>query len=239
MPMRHLIGLLLTIVLLCSAALADLPLAQDTVGQQLLAQYLQKVNEDLLSVGNAPINSVFMCFPGVASVGITQEDMAEVPENVELSFLLYPSSLNMVEVRASDPDLFGVIAAACIQAASPDELTMKDALKQTQPYVKKVKGAPGNSFEDTVIEMNGTNARTYFAYYPNQYHDQVNWLQMTLIFPLNGYDGGVVTTPTPSVYQPEDEYEGIDVNDGYTHFEVFVTATPEPDSPAGESDLGL
>lgn len=226
-------------VLMVTAALAELPLPRDTQSEAALADYMARVNERLTAVGNAPVNSVFMCFPTVASLGITAEDNAEVPEQVELTVTMDQAGLKKLQVRVANADLFGPVAAACISAAAPDAMTMQEALKQTQPYVKRVKSKPDASYEDVVIEQNGPAVRTYYAYYVNQYQDQINWLQMTLIFPMTGYTGGVAATPTPSVSQPEDEYEGIDVRDGYTHFEVFTTATPEPDSPAGESKLGM
>jgi hypothetical protein len=71
-------------------------------------------------------------------------------------------------------------------------------------------------------------------------------MQMTIIFPLAGYwEGtGVIDgeTPTkgPDTYSGNDaEYDGYFPKDDYQHYEVFVTATPEPDSPAGELEDGL
>ena len=86
-----------------------------------------------------------------------------------------------------------------------------------------------------MLELKGTTARTYYAYAPNQYHDGVSWLTLTLIFPLEGYeDAGVYVTYTPAPAtgpgsDDSDEYEGYVVDDGYTHFEVFTTETPSPD----------
>lgn len=226
--------LCLGLAVLTLQASAEISLPEDTGGQIALAQYVRRVNDNLVSAGERPVNSVFLSFETVVSMGITAEDGAEVPEQVEMTFQLYPDALNTLQLRASNPDVFAAVAAACIQAASPSS-TYEDARAGVLPYVNKVKSAPENSFEDTVIEQNGPAPRTYFAYYPNQYHDQVNWMQMTLIFPLLGYEAEIAATPTPSVRVSEDEYEGIDVKDNYNHFEVFATATPEPDSPGGEA----
>ena len=92
-------------------------------------------------------------------------------------------------------------------------------------------------------EMNGTIPRVYYAYKPNEYHDGANWLQMTLIFPLEGAwdgEGLIVGTEEDREYVPEDadpDYEGYMSSDDYTHLEVFETATPEPDSAAAEYDF--
>ena len=62
----------------------------------------------------------------------------------------------------------------------------------------------------------------------------MSWLQLTLIFPLAGYGNAMISaTPTPPPASSA-EYEGYDF-DGGTHLEIFTTATPEPDSAAGEA----
>lgn len=228
--MRKWFCLFMALIMLCPVLASALTLPLDTPGEQALAAYVERVNENLDSLGSAPLNSVFMCFPTLATLGITMEDDAEIPENVELTFQLYQTGLNTLQLRVSDPDLFSVVAAACIAAASSDHGDLNDVLTTTRSYASRVKSKPDSSFADEVVDQNGTAVRTYYAYYYNQYQDGVNWLQLTLIFPLYGYEGAsVYTTPTPSAAaEPEDEYEGIDVKDNYTHFEVFATATPEP-----------
>ena len=81
----------------------------------------------------------------------------------------------------------------------------------------------------------------YYAYYPNQYSDGVDWIQMTIIFPLSGYwDGigigkGETATKGPDTYSGADQgYEGYFSRDDYSHYEYFTTPTPEPDSAAGD-----
>lgn len=44
-------------------------------------------------------NSLFICFPGTASLGVTDQDDAEVPETVELSVSMYDDALNLLELR--------------------------------------------------------------------------------------------------------------------------------------------
>jgi hypothetical protein len=143
----------------------------------------------------------------------------------------------------SDPDRFPGIAAAIVRALYGEAMTQDDAINIPADRAKRAKNEPNASFEEPVDEMNGTSPRVYFAYFPNQYRDGVNWLQMTLIFPLAGeWDGTSLTVGTEqdSEYVPEDadpDYEGYQTTDDYTHFEVFATATPEPDSAAAEYDF--
>jgi hypothetical protein len=110
--------------------------------------------------------------------------------------------------------------------------------------MQRAASAPETSFEDQVEDLNGTVPYIYYAYYPNQYHDGVSWLQMTIVFPLEGYwDGretvtGSEVTRGPDNYSDHSEdYEGYDSDDDYTHYEIFSTPTPEPDSAAAELDF--
>lgn len=59
-------------------------------------------------------------------------------------------------------------------------------------------------------------------------------MQLTIIFPIEtGEELSVQATPVPPEHV-EVEYEGYLPSDNASHFEVFMTPTPEPDSPAGE-----
>lgn len=227
--------LLLALMLLTAPASAEIAWPQATTAAQVALQaYVARVNENLLSLGQAEVNSLFEYYPFNATLGVTSGG-GELPEGVELSFTLYGDTLNTLVLRVSDADRFSALAASCIQAASPSTTTMEEALDDPSRYARKAKTEPDNSFEDEVLELNGTSPRTYYAYYPNRYHDGVNWLQMTLIFPLAGYqEAGVATTPTPPSGGSEAEHEGYFASDDLNHLEVFTTATPEPDSPAGE-----
>ena len=147
--------------------------------------------------------------------------------------------------------LFGAIAAALcaasVLAADPASAAggfqkpPEAALKEPQDRARKAMQNPDNSFEEPVDDLNGTFARVYYAYFPDQYHDGVNWLQMTIVFPLEGYwDGygllsGTEVTKGPDTYSDHAaDYEGYDSDDDFVHYEVFMSPTPEPDSPAGE-----
>ena len=92
-----------------------------------------------------------------------------------------------------------------------------------------------HSFEEEVIDLQGSQPRAYFAYYPNQYGDGKSWLQMTLIFARPGSEeaGLSLADATPAPHADE-EYEGYFSHDNYTHLEIFATPTPEPDSAAME-----
>jgi len=233
---RRLLALLCAAMLLPCAVQAEItwPGAQ-TAGQTMLREYVERVNRNLGEMNRGQINSVFEYYTTFAVLGVTSLDMAEIPEGVELSFSLYEDGLNTLQLRVNDPTRFAPLAASCIQAASPTAIVLEDAMKAPAQRAKAAQENPANSFEDRIDVGNGTAPRVYYAYYPNQYKDGVNWLQMTLIFPLAGYgDAQVFVTPAPDVTGGDEEYEGYDY-DGGTHLEVFTTATPEPDSAAAEA----
>ena len=67
---------------------------------------------------------------------------------------------------------------------------------------------------------------------------------MTIIFPHKGmWDGSDVLTVKDEeyVFIPDEEigeaYEGYYSEDDYSHYDVFATPTPEPDSAAAEYDF--
>ena len=232
-------ALLLALLLpLCADADIAWP-AFTTNGQKALKDYIESVNANLLSLGRAPVNSLFELYPFAATLGVTGNDMAEVPEGVEMSFDLYTETLNILTLRMSDLSAFPDVAASCIQAAAPDAIDLSGAMREPSAYVKKARKAPETSSRDTVDPMNGDQVRTYYAYEPNPYHDGVNWIVMTLVFPIGGEaEAGVAVTPVPENPGHNREYEGyFQPPDEASHFEVFVTNTPEPDSPAGGWDI--
>ena len=164
-----------------------------------------------------------------------------MPEQVEITARLFENTLNSLEVRVSDFSRFPRIAASFIRALEPETMSMKEALEVPTQRMQKAAKAPGNSFEDQVETLNGTQPYIYYAYYPSQYHDGVNWLQMTIVFPLEGYwDGngilsGSEVTRAPDTYSDHSsDYEGYDSDDDYVHYEIFMSPTPEPDSAAAE-----
>ena len=239
---RRLLALLLAAALLLpGTGTASIAWKENTPAQKLLKEYIENVNTYLIERGEQEINTRFEMYDQLAVLGITSAPGAETPEGVEITVKLYYDSINSVQVRVNEPARFPAIAAAFLQAIYPDTMTAEEAIKTPNERTKKALGNPENSFEDEVEELNGTSPRTYYAYYPDQYHDGVSWMQLTIIFPLAGYwEGtGVVDgeTPTkgPDTYSGNDaEYDGYFSKDDYQHYEVFVTATPEPDSPAGE-----
>lgn len=237
--LKRLTALTLALLLLPVAALADIAWPDQTTGQMLLKDYIQRVNENLTAAGQSPVNALFECYPSFAALGIASSAEATIPEGVELTFALAEDSIASLELRVSDPSRFAAIAGSCIQAVSPDAITLENAMAEPAAYAQKAADAPSDSFENEVNELRGESARTYYAYYPDQYRDGVNWLQMTLIFPMAGMQGiGVAMTPEPPAdarhsYYESDEYGGYEY-DGGTHLEIFTTPTPEPDSAAME-----
>ncbi len=203
-------------------------------GQIALKSYIELVNQNQSQQNRGWINSIFECYPTFATLGMTTLDMAEIPEGVELTFTMEGGYLDTLQLRVNDPARFPALAASCIQAASPNSMTLEEALADPTLHADKAIKNPNNSFEDEVDLLNGLTPRVYYAYYPNQYRDGVSWLQMTLVFPMAGAtEAGVMVTPTPPPGDTEAEYALTDY-DGGIHLEVFTTATPEPDSPAGE-----
>jgi len=241
---KRIIALLLVLALIPAAGLADLKLREDTPARKMLKTYMANVNAFLVEQGELEINTVFDQNRDVAELGITAAGDAELPEDVTVTVYLYYDSINSLLLRVNDTARFPAIAAAFIQALSPKTLSGADALKEPAARAKTARDNPGNSFEDTVEELNGTAPRTYYAYYPNQYHDNVHWIQMWIIFPMEGFwneETGVISggteTKAPSYDSDQDkEYEGYYSHDPFEHYETFATPTPEPDSAAGEYD---
>lgn len=237
-------ALLLSLILALTAfgsAGAEIAWRTDTPAQRTLKEYITLVNQFLTEQGERPVNTAFEMYEKLAVFGITARDGAEEPEGVEITVQLLYQTLNNLQLRVSDPTRFPVIAAAFLWALDPGKTSPKSALETPSAKANRVIREPQTSFEETVEELNGTRPRVYYAYYPNQYRDGVSWLQMTIIFPLEGtWDGsGPVTVSTatraPDTYSGNDaNYDGYYSQDDYTHYEVFVTETPEPDSAAGE-----
>ena len=233
----------LLVFLLCAGAgQADMAWKTATPGQQALKTYIERVNTFLAETGEQPVNSLFEMYEKLATLGITIRDGAEEPEGVEISVSLLYGTINNLVLRVSDPARFPVIAAAFIRALNPETITREAALEAPRQRADKAIRNPQNSFEDEVEELNGTQPRIYYAYYPNQYKDGVSWIQMTIIFPLegswdgNGTETAVTATKAPDTWSGNDaNYDGYFSTDDYTHYEIFTTATPEPDSAAGEA----
>ena len=239
--MKKLAALLLCI-LMTTAALAEIdwPPAL-TSGQAALRNYVDTVNISLAQSGAGVIDMQYELYSAFASMGM---DGAETPETVEMYFLLGEGGLHSLTLRMCDPDQFEKVAAACLSAAS-SAITPEDAQKITSTYANVLRkdladklssaDAMTHSFEEEVNDLQGSQPRAYFAYYPNQYGDGKHWLQMTLIFARPGSAdaplGLAAATPAPDT---DVEYEGYFSQDNYNHFEVFASPTPEPDSAAME-----
>ena len=243
---RRWTAVLLVLTVLSAAALAEPQWPQDTEGQKTLREYTERLNQRLTEACEMPVNNLFEIYQGFAVMGITREPDAETPEGVEITVKLSPETIRSIELRVSDPDRFPRIAASILLALYGDAMDAREAIRIPQDRADRAKDKPANSFEEPVEEMNGTVPRVYYAYYPDQYHDGTNWLQMTLIFPMAGtWDGnGLIlgeeeaqTKPMTPEDEGDPDYEGYFSRDDYEHFEVFLTPTPEPDSAAAEYDF--
>ena len=242
---KRLAALLAALALLMGTAAASaassLSWKETTPGQTMLKEYITGVNAFLVERGELEINTCFEMYPAQAVLGITSAPNAETPESVEVTAKMTYDSINSVELRVSEITRFPAIASAFLQALYPDTMTPEQAKAAPEERTRQALKNPENSFEDEVEELNGTTPRMYYAYWPDQYHDGVSWIQLTIIFPLAGYWEGIGiidgATPTkaPDTYSGNDpEYEGYFSRDDYSHYEFFTTPTPEPDSPAGE-----
>lgn len=238
--MKRLIALLLVLMMTLSLALAELSWpALTTRGQEALKAYVELVNQNLTNQGLTPVNSLFELYSGFATMGITAADDADFAEDVEMTFFLSGDSVQSLQLRVSDKGRFIAIASACIQASSPSAMTLQSAQKEPAAYIQQILAAPYTAFESAVNAAAGDVPRTYYAYYPNQYSDGVDWLQVTIVFARPGSSGApVMITPVPvrDNFDEDDDvmYGRNTVSDDYTHFEVFFSPTPEPDSAAME-----
>ena len=243
---KRICTLLLALLLLPGCGLADLKLRDTTPAQKALKTYLQNANGFLSDNGEEVINRVFDEQNTVVELGITVADDAFAPEHVTLTVYLYYDTINYILLRVDEPARFAAIAAAFRQALNPQTVTAEEALKIPSQRAKKAIEAPTDSFEDEVEEekLNGTDFREFYAYFPNQYHDGVNWMQLMIIFPMKGYwneETGIIdneaSPKTPDRDSDQDaEYDGYYSTDDYEHLRIFTTATPEPDSAAAEYD---
>ena len=240
---RKFAAVIAALLLIPAVATGGMEWKDETPALKVLKTYTDNINKLLTETGEHPINSLFSCFSSIAVMGITEKDDAEIPEDVEITVELSYDTISSLQLRVNDPDRFPVIAAAIIRALYGDSMTQEDAISIPQERAKKAKQDPASSFEEPVDAMNGNKPRVYYAYYPNQYQSGKNWLQMTLIFPLPGEwdgEGLILGTEADREYVPEDadpDYDGFMRDDDYTHYEVFSTATPEPDSAAAEYDF--
>lgn len=241
--MKKLAALLLCLLMM-TPALAEIAWpASMTDGQAALRDYVDTVNRVLAESDGGVIDVQYELYATFASMGMNG---AETSDLVEMYFLLGESGMHSLTLRICDADQFEQIAPACLHAASPDDIPLDEARKLAASYAavlrKDIETARANpsaamthAFEEEVNDLQGSQPRAYFAYYPNQYGDGKSWLQMTLIFARPGSNGALsVAGYTPAPDTGDVEYEGYFSQDNYTHLEVFATPTPEPDSAAME-----
>ena len=237
--MKKLAALLLGLLMITAAALADIAWPDGlTAGQQQLKDYIGRVNAALAVSGGGQIDVLHWLSPGMADLGmdgleLPDDPFAEYDPPAEISVILGDEGLHSIVLRMQDPDRFALVAAACIHAASPTAVTPASASAIASAYAGSIKAAPNQCFEEAVNDIQSAQPRAYFAYYPDQYKDEHNWLQLTLIFARPGSPDALVivpaTTPAPQVT------DGVWLSDdNYTHLELFPNPTPEPDSAAME-----
>lgn len=240
--MKKLAALLLCFLMM-TAAMAEISWPGSlNSGQAALRNYVERVNITLAQLGGGTIDMQYELYSGFASLGMNGE---ETPDTVEMYFLMSDEGLHSLTLRVCDPDQFELVAAACLSASS-SAVSLDSARTITARYANVLRSdlasarsdpenAMTHSFEEEVVDLQGSQPRAYFAYYPNQYGDGKSWLQMTLIFPRPGSEDAALyvtsATPPPS---SDEEYEGYYSQDNYTHLETFATPTPEPDSAAME-----
>lgn len=202
--------------------------AQLTPGQTALKAYVEQVNADLASLGQLPINAILEFFPLQSTMAIIEGQSMDMPDGVELSFSLYPDTLNSLTLRCSRIGQFASIAGCLIHALTPNDTTIADAMAEPTAKMQLALNTPTDSFEDKVVEINGDRPRVYYAYFPDQYKDGVHWLQMTIIFPLAEYAGTSVAATEAPYVTAEPEGAVYDQYDELTHLEIFTSPTPEP-----------
>ena len=240
--MKKLAALLLSLLMMTTAWAEISWPAAPSAGQSALIAYVDAVNAILAQQDAGVINVQYELYSTFASLGM---DGADVPDTVEMYYLLGEAGLHSLTLRICDADKFERVATACLHASSPTAISLEDALELTASYANVMRNDLANagaqnamthSFEEEVNDLQGSQPRAYFAYYPNQYGDGKSWMQMTLIFAHPGSEGGAlsVTGSTPAPQTGDEEYEGYFSQDKYTHLEIFATPTPEPDSAAME-----
>lgn len=218
----------------------------DTVVPSVVLDYIARVNTVLTQQGSAhQITPCYEAYDTYVSYGL---DDAELPLHFSLELLLENGNITSLTLRMDTLSDFSVLGAALVHAASPETIVFSDAFTAVDAYVSLANSLITtdsiSSFEEQVILTQGEYTRIYGAFYPNQYHDNANWLQLTIVFPLTGSSGQLWTDGSPTALENEetpestdnDEISGYFPYDGYNenHLEIFPQPTPEPDSAAME-----
>ncbi len=252
---RKITTLLLALAMIMTAGTsqAELKLKDKTPAQQALKQYIENVNNILLESGEEAINKVFDQTDDCAELGITMTDEAYVPEHVTVTVYMHYDNIHYLVLRVDDINRFPLIAAAFLRALDPASMTPGQALKTPTEKAARAREAPADSFEDVQIDiykdrdteiLNGVKPQTYYSYYPDQYSDKVDWMQLIIVFPLEGFwdpESGVYTETKEDdkAYRDTEwdtKYEGYFSQDSYSHYDNYATPTPEPDSAAAMYD---
>lgn len=238
--MKKLAALLLCVLMITSAAMADIQWpAEPTAGQKQLQAIVEYANAALEAHQGGVIDVQYELYTTFASLGMDGVEMPEDPfadftMPVEIHIIMTEEGIHSIKLRMQDVNRFAVAAAAFIHAATPGAVSYEQAYAITSAYTNSVLSAPNRSFEEVVNDVQGYQPRAYFAYYPNQFFDQHNWMQLTLILSRPGSVDAPVIVPvtTPAPETAEDQVWLSE--DNYSHLEIFVTPTPEPDSAAME-----
>ena len=235
--MKKLLALLLCLIVTVAAAEIVWPSGM-TQGQQQLQAYITRVNAALSQTGGGQIDVLHGLYPRLADLGMDGYELPDDPfapydPPAEISVILGNDGMHSIELRMQDPARYSIVAAAFINAASPESISLESARAIADAYAGGVLAEPNRSFSEEVNDAQGPQPRAYFAYFANQFMDEHNWIQLTIVFARPGSAAAPVivpgSTPAPDV--------GDSVwlsDDNYTHLEVFVTPTPEPDSAAME-----
>ena len=248
---KRIAALLLVLILAAGSSLADLKLKDNTPAQKMLQTYIGNVNTFLAENGEMELNRIFDQQNTVVELGITYSEEDFEPDVVADIYLRYDSIYYLV-LRVNNADRFPAIAGAFIRALNPRSMTREESMKKPMECAREALSAPQDSFSDHEFDLytekeqeilNGEKPQTFYAYYPNQYHNQENWLQLMIIFPLEGYwneETGVINNRDSKGEDRDSdqdaEYDGYYASDDYEHLRVFTTPTPEPDSAAAEYD---
>ena len=242
---RRVAAVVIALLLIPAIASAGMKWDQSTPALKMMKNYIETASELLKENGEKPINRLFECYDTLVVLAITEEDNAEIPEGVTITADLYLNVPDRLQLLVNDPDRFPLIAASLIKALYGENMTLEDAILVPRNRAERAKNNPSDSFEETVEELNGENLQVFYAYYPNAYLSGENWLQMTIVFPLEEewdelgapVSGTEAKQGQPAPDDADPDYEGFYSQDDFSHFEFFVTPTPEPDSAAMEYDF--
>ena len=195
---KRIAALLLVLLLAVGSSLADLRLFEKTPAQKMLKTYIGNVNTFLAENGESELNRIFDQQNTELEIGITYSDEDFEPDVVADIYLRYDSLYYLV-LRVNSTERFPAIAGAFLRALNPEGMTQGESLKTPSERAAKAAANPENSFVDHEFDiyaekeqeiLNGEKPQSYYAYYPNQYHNQENWLQLMIIFPMKGYWNG-------------------------------------------------